>query len=448
MVKGRFPLKMDDRQQKPLILIISISVLLRILAGIYLGNDVELLPGIHDQISYHSLTLRVLSGNGFTFGEDWWPATRAGEPTAHWSYLYLGYLISIYKVFGVNPLAARLIQGIVVGILQPYFAFLIGRRVFNQTAGLVSAAITAIYGYFIYYAASLMTETFYIVAILFSIYLAITFTDRVLGEGHQLNLGEIIKWGAILGGTLVVIVLLRQLFLLFIPFLFLWIWWRGGVKTISTLLVSGLVLIVLIMPFTIYNYTRFDRFVLLNTNAGFAFFWGNHPIYGNQFESILPEEMGSYRELIPEELIHLNEAALDQELLKRGLQFVIDEPARYVRLSLSRIPPYLIFWPSKASSLLSNVVRVGSFGIMLPFIIYGLITSFLRRKKPLTKQPLGLIYLYIAIYAAIHILTWTLVRYRLPIDAVLVILAGYGITDLLSKIPITRMWFDLSTQDM
>jgi len=439
---------MNDREQKLLIVIISISVLLRVLAALYLGNDVELLPGTYDQISYHTLTQRVLSGNGFTFGENWWPATRAGEQTAHWSYLYLGYLISIYKVFGVNPLAARLIQGIVVGILQPYLAFLIGRRVFNQTVGLVSAAITAIYGYFIYYAASLMTETFYIVAILFSIYLAIALTDRVLGGTHHHNFGEIIKWGAILGGTLFVIVLLRQLFLLVIPFIFIWIWWRGGVKTISTLLISGFVLIVLIMPFTIYNYTRFDRFVLLNTNAGFAFFWGNHPVYGDHFEPILPEEMGSYQELIPGDLISLNEAALDQELLKRGLQFVIDDPARYVRLSLSRIPPYFIFWPSNASSLISNIVRVGSFGIMLPFIFYGLIISFLRRKKPLVKQPLGLLYLYIVIYAAIHILTWTLVRYRLPIDAVLVILAGYGITDLLNKIPKMRAWFNLSIQQM
>lgn len=439
---------MNDREQKLLIVIISISALLRIVASLYLGNEVEILPGTHDQISYHNLSLRILNGNGLTFGEFWWPATRAGEPTAHWSYLYLGYLTLVYKIFGVNPLAARLIQGTIVGLLQPFLVFLIGRRIFNHTVGLASAAITAIYGYFIYYAASLMTESFYFVAILFSIYLAIILTDRTLGDEQQLDFGETLKWGAILGGTLLVIILLRQLFLLFIPFLFIWIWWRGGVRTIRPLLVSGLLLLVLIMPFTIYNYSRFNRFVLLNTNAGFAFFWGNHPVYGNHFEPILPSEMGSYQELIPEELLSLNEAALDQELLKRGLQFIIDEPIRYLRLSLSRIPPYFIFWPSSASSLVSNIVRVGSFGIMLPFVIYGLVMSFHCRKKPLSKQPLGLIYLYIAIYAAIHILTWTLVRYRLPIDAVLVVFAAYGIIDLLIRIPKTRAWLDLSHQHM
>lgn len=439
---------MNNRERNFLIAIVSVSVLLRILAALYLGNEVEILPGIHDQISYHTLSLRVLNGNGLTFGEVWWPATRAGEPTAHWSYLYLGYLTLVYKIFGANPLAARLIQVVIVGILQPYLVFLIGRRVFNQTVGLVSAAITAVYGYFIYYAAALMTESFYIVAILSGLYLAIIFTDRMLSAEKQLDLGETIKWGAVLGGTLFIAVLLRQLYLLIIPFLFTWTWWRAGMRTVKTLLVSGLVLVVLIMPFTIFNYSRFNRFVLLNTNAGFAFFWGNHPVYGDHFESILPEELGSYQELIPQELISLDEAALDQELLKRGIQFVIDDPVRYLRLSLSRIPPYIMFWPSTSSSMLSNIVRVGSFGFMLPFMLYGLIIAFLRREKPLARQPLGLIYIYIVVYAAIHILTWTLIRYRLPVDAILVVFAGYGIIDLLGRIPTLRSWLDLPARQL
>ena len=29
-----------------------------------------------------------MTSHGFTFATDWWPATRVGEPTAHWSFLY------------------------------------------------------------------------------------------------------------------------------------------------------------------------------------------------------------------------------------------------------------------------------------------------------------------------------------------------------------------------
>ena len=215
---------------------------------------------------------------------------------------------------------------------------------------------------------------------------------------------------------------------------------------IGVLGVSGIILAIIILPFTIFNFSRFNRFVLLNTNAGFAFFWGNNPVYGTQFESILPDEMGNYQELIPEELLDLNEAALDQELLKRGVQFILDDPVRYLRLSISRIPPYIKFWPSSESSLASNLVRVGSFGLMLPFIVYGLILSFIQRTKPLFKQPLSLLYIFIIVYAGIHILTWTLIRYRLPIDAVFVLFAGLGLVDLVTRIPKARDWLELSTQ--
>lgn len=439
---------MWNRERRILIVVITVSILLRVMAAFYLGNQIELLPGIHDQISYHTLSLRLINGYGLTFDEYWWPATKAGSPTAHWSYLYLGFLAVLYKVFGVNPLVPRLLQAIGVGILQPYLAFLLGRRVFNNVVGLASAALTAIYGYFIYYSAALMTEAIYIVAILLSLYLAILITDWASELDDQPEIRRILKWGFFLGITLGIAVLLRQLFLLFVPFLFIWIWWRGGNKSLSVLGISGLFLIILMIPFTIFNYSRFNRFVLLNTNAGFAFFWGNHPIYGTKFEPILPEEMGSYQELIPEELKDLNEAALDQELLKRGIQFVIDDPVRYILLSLSRIPPYINFWPSSESGVVSNLVRVGSFGIMLPFILYGLYVSFIQRKKPLLKQPLGLLYLFVIVYAGIHILTWTLIRYRLPIDALFVIFAGLGLVDLLNRIPKARHWLELSTQGL
>jgi 4-amino-4-deoxy-L-arabinose transferase-like glycosyltransferase len=137
-------------------------------AAFFLGNVVENLPGTADQVSYHTLALRILGGHGFTFGEPWWPATAAGAPTAHWSYLYTLYLCAVYSLFGPNPLVARLIQALLVGLLQPYLAYWIGRHVFGEAVGLISAAITAVYAYFFYYAANLMTEAFYITAILAS----------------------------------------------------------------------------------------------------------------------------------------------------------------------------------------------------------------------------------------------------------------------------------------
>jgi 4-amino-4-deoxy-L-arabinose transferase-like glycosyltransferase len=416
--------------------IFLVSVVLRISATLFLGEQLASLPGTADQVSYNTLALRLLEDHGFTFGKAWWPATAAGAPTAHWSYLYTMFLARIYALFGANPLIARLIQAVIVGILHPYLVYQIGRHIFNEKVGLFSAALTAIYAYFIYYAASLMTEAFYITAVLASLYLAIILSERLLSSEGHLSDSHKTKLAIGVGISLGTAVLLRQLFLLFIPFLFLWIWWSSRKQGFKAFVVAGAIILAFILPLTIYNHIRFDRFVLLNTNAGYAFFWANHPIYGTHFEPILPPEMGTYQDLIPVALRHLDEAALDQALLRRGIQFVIDDPGRYLMLSLSRIPTYFKFWPSSESSLVSNISRVASFGLLLPLMLYGLVRSVINRSSSQlygNRSAIILLYLFIGIYTAIHLLSWALIRYRLPVDAVLVIFAGLGLADLASR---------------
>jgi 4-amino-4-deoxy-L-arabinose transferase-like glycosyltransferase len=424
-------------QKKTLIAILIVSVLIRLLAALYLGNEVKELPGTFDQISYNLLAQRVLDGHGFTFGTNWWPATLANAPTAHWSYLYTSYLILVYALFAKSALAARIIQAVLTGLAHPYLAYLIGREVFSPATGLVAAALTAVYTYFIYYSASLMTEPFYLVLILTSLWLAIRLARS--GLEPPLRPGGLRQsaWvlGLALGLSLGAVILLRQLFMLIIPFIFLWVWWASRRKQIWPLVLSGLVIVAMIVPFTFFNYLRFDRFVLLNTNAGYAFFWANHPIYGTHFVPILTPEMGSYADLIPKELLSLDEAALDQALLKRGFEFIIQDPVRYFLLSLSRIPAYFMFWPSVRSSSVSNLARVGGFGLLLPFMLYGLYRSAVSWVRPYLDQPVMLLYLFVGVYTAVHLLSWALVRYRLPVDAVLVLFAGLALVDLAERIP-------------
>jgi len=410
-------------KQNLLVFILLLSVLLRVGAAIFLGDTVVVLPGTSDQVSYHSLALRVGTGHGFSFGEDWWPATRANQPTAHWSFLYTFYLVAVYALFGPHPLAARLIQAAIVGLLQPWLTYQIGKRLFNSSVGLWAAFLNAIYAYFIYYTASLMTEPFYITAILGALLLAIRMVQPLEANNRRLLLA------AGLGLTLGAVVLLRQLFLLFIPFLLLWMFWanhRGhaGLNWMHFLLPLAVVA-AMIIPFSIYNTARFGQFVLLNTNSGYAFYWGNHPYYGTHFQPILSEE--EYQQLLPQDQLYLDEAALDKELLRRGLQFVLDDPVRYLQLSLSRIPPYFEFLPSADSGTISNLSRVFSFGILWPFMLAGLILAWRRRSHRFWDAIAStkfLLVLFALVYTVIHVLTWTLIRYRLPVDAVFLVFAG------------------------
>jgi 4-amino-4-deoxy-L-arabinose transferase-like glycosyltransferase len=457
----------STRRQKTfflLVAIVAISVVLRIAVALYYGNDfADIRGGTYDQISYNELARRVMLGKGFSFGQDWWPYARAEQPTAFWSFLYTIYLVAVYEVFEASPLAARLIQSVAVGVAMPVLSYLLGKEAFDSRVGLLAAVISALYLYFVTFAASLMTESFYIVAVLLTVYVAFLLVKRndsylmpptSAGAGWWPSLAL----GALLGFSMALALLLRQVVAVYFVLLLAWLLLasfrgRGFKLMIASVTAACIVMFISVAPAAARNYRVFGRLSSLNTNAGFAFFWANHPIYGTRFEAVLDKSHGvSYQELIPQELRHLDEAALHRALLTRGLAFVFEDSMRFLKLSLSRIPVYFLFWPTAESSLASNAARVLSFTVTLPLMVYGLsLSSYFMVKGRVWRRRTGdsrlqiaghasfdfryvfMLMVFIVVYSAVHIVSWANVRYRLPVDAFLIIFAAYGGHDLLLR---------------
>jgi hypothetical protein len=290
--------------------------------------------------------------------------------------------------------------------------------------GLVAAGISAVYFYFILYAATLMTETFYIAALLWSLYLAIGLAQH-----------PTLKNSLLLGVSLGIATLLRQSILPWIVVLAVWLAWvaaRAGFfrRMIGALALTGLSIGLMIAPFTIRNYRVYGEFLLLNSNAGYAMYSAQHPAHGTNFQ----EFVGAPK---PDDLTGMNEAQMDRELMQRGIGFVLVDPGRYILLSLSRVPDFFEFWPTPDTTLINNVGRVGSFGLMLPFMIFGLILAVIWGGPKanggwlkFTTTPLALMLLFVVLYAMQHVLTWAMPRYRLPADAVMLSFAALGLSQL------------------
>lgn len=68
-------------------------------------------------------------------------------------------------------------------------------------------------------------------------------------------------------------------------------------------------------------------------------------------------------------------------------------------------------------------MRVLSFDLYLPFFVLCLVLSLRDWRR------YSLLYLFALIYSAMHILTWTSIRYRLPVDAVMIPLAALAALD-------------------
>ncbi|MDD3826521.1 MAG: glycosyltransferase family 39 protein [Anaerolineae bacterium] len=427
---------MKQRPSPVLVAILTLSVLLRIIVALYLGNEVDAPPLLTDQRSYHALGVRLLEGHGFSFDRNWYPFTVADTPTSHWSFLYSLLVAGVYSLFGPYPLAMRLVQAIVGGLLLPWMVYRLAATLFSgssrkdeeqsKTIALVAAFVSVIHGYFVLYAATLMTETLFLITLLWSLERGLTFS-------HRLDAGESLRslWplGLTLGLSLGLATLVRQSILPWVPVLMVYLlalgWRKAQLRAaVVTLGLVGLILVAFVVPWTVRNYLVYDDFLLLNSNAGYAMYSAQHPLHGTRFH-----EFGAAP--IPEEWWGRSEPELDRDLMQLGIQFILDDPGRYLRLSLSRVRAFIEFWPTPDTTLLHNVGRIGSTGLLLPFLIYGLVLAF-RRAGFVRRN--ALLFLFAVFYTVLHLLTWAMVRYRLPVEAALVPLAALSIAELIRRV--------------
>lgn len=427
-----------------LIGILALSVLLRLIVAVYFGDMVDSPELLTDQRSYHALGGRLISGYGFSFDRNWYPFTLADSPTAHWSFLYSLLVAGTYAVSGAHPLAVRLLQGVVGGLLLPWLVYRLARTLLvgslwqndrrGEIVALVAALLTAVNGYFVSYAATLMTETLFISALLWSLERSLALAGRLRARAstHAEHAHHSL-WplGVALGMSLGLASLLRQSILPWVPVLFLYLLWLGRRSrqlraTLVALVLAGVILVACVAPFTVRNYLVYDDFLLLNSNAGYAMYSAQHPMHGTSFREFEAAPL-------PDGLWGLPEPEMDRILMRQGIQFVLDDPGRYLLLSLSRIRAFFEFWPTPDTTLLHNLGRTGSFGLLLPFLLYGLVLAF---RRPEFVRQNALLFLFAAFYTLMHILTWAMVRYRLPVDAALMPLAALALVELAQRVRI------------
>ncbi len=407
------------------IAVLVFSVLTRVGIAIYYGNWV---PTEHDDYSYSTLGWRLATGHGYTFDRYWYPFTPPETPTAHWSFLYTAFVAGVYALVGFRPVAVRLVGAVLGGLLLPWMTARLARRLFPDRlwTPLIAAACAAAYAFFILYAARLMTETLYMIAFLWSLERAIA-----LAEGFEARLSPDWVTALGLGVSLGLTTLLRQAILPWVPVLFLWLVWRAWRSDVRifiqthfrALFLAGVVLLAFIFPWTYRNYRVYHGFLLLNSNTGYAMYSAQHPMHGACFQAFEAAPL-------PADLMRqdLTEVEWDRALMRRGIGFVLEEPGRYVLLSLSRLADYFEFWPTH-TTLLNNAGRLLSFTLYLPFMLYGIYLGYRSTTQqvgksqailPISrlKHPIFLIFLFMIFYTALHVLTWAMSRYRLPVDAV------------------------------
>jgi 4-amino-4-deoxy-L-arabinose transferase-like glycosyltransferase len=416
---------------KWLLAIVLLGAVPRLGLALYLGDTVTSLPPAADQMWYHEIALNVVAGKGYVFTHlpaQWF---LPGEPTAYYSYLYTTFLAAVYAVFGPHAVAARIIQALLCS-LMPLQVYGLTKRILAQGARrtaqegsspaailqetgeavpLVAAAITAFYAYFIFFSSTLMTEALYLPAVVWSLDLTFRLAERPTP-------GRWIAWGA----AAAVATLARQVYMPMAGLLFLWVLWKARRQVkIGHVALGAAAAAALILPWTVHNYLVFDRFLLLNSNAGVILWTSNRPEIGTQFAV---EAWHS----VPPDLEGAGEVELSNELMRRGAAVIAADPKRIAILSFNRLVEFFRFWPMEGSTALNNLARTASFTVCLPFMAAGLVLSLREWRRWL------ILYLFIVVYTLVHVITWAGIRYRLPVDVVLMPFAALAVVGIAERL--------------
>ena len=87
---------------------------------------------------------------------EYWVRWRGGKEVFHQAPFYPYFIAGLLKLS--NSLGFVLFVQILIGSLQPLIMFLLARRFFDERAGLIAAALTAVYGPFAFYQATLLRD--------------------------------------------------------------------------------------------------------------------------------------------------------------------------------------------------------------------------------------------------------------------------------------------------
>jgi 4-amino-4-deoxy-L-arabinose transferase-like glycosyltransferase len=325
-------------------------------------------PGIFDDEAYYFTLAKIVAhGHGFVRPDEW-IAHRIAVPTAERAPLYTLLLAGLDKLGATGADPQRLL-GALTGGGTIVALGLLGRRLATPRAGLLAAGIAAVYPILVTADGALMTESLYGFLVALALLAAYRLTAAP-SAGRAIVLGAILGLAALTRGEGLILLLL-----LLLPLMRR----RRGLRAVA---VVCLTFAVVLAPWTVRNWTVFDRPVLVATEGGETLAGANcHQAYYG--DKIGTWQVPCYHVSTGRDPRHFNEAA--------ALDRAGHEGIRYARHHVGRLPAVLaarleLSWGLRRPFLVPEgrsrpLMRLGAvmYFVLLPLAVYGLVV--LRRRR-------------------------------------------------------------------
>ena len=323
-----------------------------------------------------------------------------------------------------------LIGDVIISSLTIYVIFLISKEIFlDNFISKTSAFLYTIYPYSIFYSVSGLSETLFVFLLFFSILML--YKDYFLVSSIILVFSIYVKSTSDLLAPIIIIT-----FYFFVK--------KYNLKKISYLLFFYTIIYVILMaPWWYHNFKKYDSFIRLNLAANYHLYSGNNEKNktGGGIGGIDVDHTVISKNFKNEPL------ALDKSYRDTALSYIKNNPYKTINLYFKKfkrfwnfypfkIPDYLIspdlnyekeFNADKYTSTKYKIISIFSYGTIF---VLSLIFIIFFSKKYLKKISPFLIIIFVLTF--IHIITISSIRYRFPIEPILIIFASYVIKRILN----------------
>lgn len=348
-------------------------------------------------------------------------------PTAWFTPLYPYFVAAIFKIWGIFSFKSRIIiqtSNCAFAALTVIPVYGIGERTFGKRVA-VAAAWSWVF---------LPTSLFFPITWIWdttaaALFLALIFWATLAMRDARTALAWA-GYGALWATGVLVNPSLFSLF----PFLAGWAVWqarRDALPWMRYAAACALVFAMALVPWTVRNYRVFGKVIVLRSNFGLELWLGNNPGVPDTWSPWLhpndsSEEAAKYA--------RMGEIAFMAEKQKEGFAFIRTHPADTANFMFRRfVETWLAITDNPSDSWSHSPWYLKGFIVLNVLLsVFTLLGAlFARRASPVQAFPYLIVLL---VFPLVFYVTHSSLRYRFPMDPIMMVLAAYGVAYLITLV--------------
>src|SRR5580700_177774 len=402
-----------------LILIVAFALGTRLAFAWYEERQIsaQVLSIVPFQTETGHIAYSIASGKGFSS-----PFQRDSGPTAWLAPVYPYLLAGILKVFGIYTLRS-FFSAVLLNILYSAGAcvpiFYAGKRIAGLGVASAAAWLWALFPNAIIIPFEWIWDTS------LSALLVATVLWATLELAESRRARDWSLYGLLWGFTLLTNPAVASL----LPVLLTWVAYRHRNRDRASLwlvrpALAAAIALLCCVPWTIRNYVQFHKFIPLRSNFAFELYIGNNENYDEQHQ-FRPGAITQDREIL--RYLRMGETAFMEEEKRKAIAFITAHPRIELWLVLER---FVDFWLGSASPLAAFrqadslwLYFILACNIVAPLTAFvGILVLFA------TKNPYALpVVAFPLVFPLLYYVTHTSLRYRHPVDPLVLLLAAIGV---------------------